>query len=306
MRIPIAPQIAAWYATRLCEFVNLPLSRNSWRSLFFEDAKDDAHERFRKAVQSQVGKRTFRALQKSHPEDALNVWRETVATKFSPARSKTFAAVQEQQKESREFLQKIPAAAEKVKEAESVLPLLTFGAIWQEQTQRQKISVAPVFGNFGENHFLDIGGDDLRSELHLLHAVALGARIGQCACPCRRFFVAKRRGEKLYYSPQCAEGITAAKRVKEYRERRTKWEGGKKVLIALLADISAIERKQKPQRPRSEREVLGEGEKALKKAQAAFVAAFPLKKGQGYEEGKAVLAGAERQILRLRKKVKGY
>lgn len=316
MRIPIAPQFVVWYATRFCEFVNLELDPRSWRSLFFEDAKDNTYKkRFKKAVESQTRK-IPRSLLKSFPSVA-QVQKEVV-DRFTPPRSKTFAAVQGLQEEMRKFLQEAPAAIHKrlraLREAKPEEPLCQKSSqLFQSlDSLTQKISsfpisVAPNFGIWGGEYSLSLECPDLRSELYLLCNLALDSRIGQCARPsCGRFFVARRRGKKLYCSPECAEGITAKERVRNYRERRAKWEEAKKLLNQLLADMDAIERKQKLQRPRSERELLAESGKALEKAQAAFVAAFPLKKGQSYEEGKAFLEDAEKKILRLRKRVKGY
>jgi hypothetical protein len=306
MRIPIAPQIAAWYATRLCEFANLNLSRG-WRSLFFDKTKDDTGQEFKKAMRGQIGKISRTRLQKLSLGEVIS---EVINNRFPPPCNKTFHAVQELQEEAKGFLRKTAADHEllrlhreaKLKESLLQMPSSSFQSL---PSQVLSLSISASRTSEGD-HSIDIKSNDLRSELHLLYALALDARIGRCACRCKRFFVVKRRGEKSYYSSKCAEKITAKERVRGYRERRAKWKKVKEVLSQLLADIDAIEQKQRLQRPRSERQVLEESEKALDKARTAFEKAYPRQEGQGYEEGKAFLTNAEKRVLKLRKRVRGY
>lgn len=127
----------------------------------------------------------------------------------------------------------------------------------------------------------------------------------QLCTVCSGFFYKVKR--QKYCSAECKQQALPAKdRVRKSRERRAKWEQSRGELELLLDDMDAIARKEKLQRPRSERQVLEEAEKALEKARTAFAAAFPRRKGQGYEEGKKFFADAEKKILRPRKRVKGY
>lgn len=110
------------------------------------------------------------------------------------------------------------------------------------------------------------------------------SRIG-CCQKCAKFFLAKtERADRKYCSQQCAQGITAAERTKATRVRRGAWESVQK-------DLEVAVKWQN-------REIL---EKALPKAKQAFAAAYPRHKGPGYEEGKALLAQAEKQVRRLRR-----
>jgi hypothetical protein len=133
-------------------------------------------------------------------------------------------------------------------------------------------------------------------------------RIGRCQnLKCQHFFLAKtERENRRYCSQRCAQAVSAPERVKASRERRATWEKRKASLRQLLTDTDAFARKQKLQRPRSERQILEEGEKVLRVAETAFAAAYPRQKGAGYKEGKALLARANEQVKRLRKQVKGY
>ena len=310
MILPVSPEIAYWYATRLCEFANLELRRDSWRSLFFSDAQDDAYERFKNAVKRQIQKAlpTLRRLRVSHMVG------ETLA-RFSSSPNKTFAAVRKLQEDIRASLENVPVAVQEVKKEAKFCPgrpesrvnlhlFQNLAFLWQKYSQF-KISVDLLFNERGEGS-LGINAPDLRSELYLLLALALGARIRKCDCPCGRFFVARTRAEKIYYSLQCAQRKTAPDRVRNYRERRAAWVKARENLDQLLADMDAIARKQKLQRPRSERQVLEETERSLEKATAAFIAAYPRKKGLGYEEGERFLAQVQEQVKRLQKKVRGY
>src|SRR5262249_18760314 len=110
MILPVSPEISYWYATRLCEFANLKLRRDSWRSLFFSDVQDDAYERFKNAIRCETKKalRTFLKLR------ASRLFGETLE-RFLPPSKKTFAAVQRLQKEIRDSLQKVSVAVQRVR-----------------------------------------------------------------------------------------------------------------------------------------------------------------------------------------------
>jgi hypothetical protein len=130
-------------------------------------------------------------------------------------------------------------------------------------------------------------------------------RLGRCQ-KCSRFLLAKTRRKTKYCSTRCGQSATAVDRVRKSRKRRTMWQKARESLQRILADMEAIEHKQKLQRPQSEGQVLAEAEKAQEKACIAFATAYPRQKGQGYEEGKRLLAQAKEHVKRLRKKVKGY
>jgi hypothetical protein len=152
------------------------------------------------------------------------------------------------------------------------------------------------------------GGDNISPFLltlgDLLAEIDLSKLTLCTSCYTNLFYKAKRQ---KYCSLECARKAHPSKdRVRKSRKCRVEWTKAKEVLAQPLADMDAIARKQKLQQPRSERQVLGEAEKALEKARVAFKAAFPLRKGQGYEEGEAFLAHAKKQVLKLRKRVKGY
>ena len=125
--------------------------------------------------------------------------------------------------------------------------------------------------------------NDLRTWIYFrlahLWSDGLFPRLGRCQHPkCRRFFLAKtERQDKRFCSQRCAQGVTAAERVKATRTRRAVWESIREDLL------SALKEKK-----------LGSLERRLKKAEQAFVAAYPRKKGPGYEEGEKLLAQAKR------------
>lgn len=124
-------------------------------------------------------------------------------------------------------------------------------------------------------------------------------------CRCGKFFL--RKGKQAYCCLKCTRKAHPSKdRVRKTREHRLKWEKTKEALRQILTDMHAIERKQKPKRPRSERQLLAEAEEALKITEAVFTKAYPRKKGQEYGEEKKWLAQASRQVKQLRKKVRGY
>lgn len=124
-------------------------------------------------------------------------------------------------------------------------------------------------------------------------------------CHCGTLFYKIKR--QKYCSKECTQEAHPSKeRTRKSRQLKAQWEKKKGNLSKLLADIDAIERKQKPQRPRTERQILEETEKAWEAADRAFTTAYPHRKGLGCKEGKALLANASEQVKRLRKKVRGY
>jgi hypothetical protein len=122
---------------------------------------------------------------------------------------------------------------------------------------------------------------------------------------CPRMFLQNRMQQ--YCSLACTRKAHPPRdRVRKTRERRTKWGKTKEALRQILTDQGAIERKQKPTRPWTERQLLAKAEEVLETAEADFKKAYPRKKGQEYEEEKKWLSEASKQVKRLRHKVKGY
>jgi len=137
--------------------------------------------------------------------------------------------------------------------------------------------------------------------LGCLWADGLLPRTGRCQNPkCQRFFLAKTdREDRRYCSQRCAQRVTAAERVKATRARRAAWTDARKNLERAVENMRTL-------RKITEKQALERGENALKKAESAFTAAYPRKKGPGYEEGEKLLAQAKEYVKRSRKKVKGY
>jgi len=145
---------------------------------------------------------------------------------------------------------------------------------------------------FGDEVYLHPAIKDLRIWAYFLlanlWADGLLQRIGLCKT-CKQFFLAKtEKKNRQYCSQRCAQRITAAERTKASRVRRATWDSIREDLKTALQN-----------------ENLRSVEKILRKAQEAFVAAYPRQKGPGYEEGKTLLTRAEKQVQRL-KKAKGH
>jgi hypothetical protein len=130
-------------------------------------------------------------------------------------------------------------------------------------------------------------------------------------CSCGNFFL--RKGKQNYCSPACTQKAhPATTRVYDHRDRVERWEKKKRTLELRLADMTAIEKKRRLERPRSARQVVEEAETALADAKKAFSDAYRRpaslsdEKKRQYAEGNQLLSQSIRHIKQLRKKVKGY
>jgi hypothetical protein len=146
--------------------------------------------------------------------------------------------------------------------------------------------------------------EDIRAlayyRLAKLWADGLLPRLRRCQNEkCRKFFLGKTKKENPYCSQRCAQSVTAPERVRASRARRAAWTDTRKNLERAVENMRTL-------RKTTESQALERGEGTLKKAEMAFTAAYPRKKGPGYGEGERLLARAKEQVKRLRKKVKGY
>jgi hypothetical protein len=139
--------------------------------------------------------------------------------------------------------------------------------------------------------------DDLRTWVYFrlakLWEDGLLPQLGRCE-RCEKFFLAKTRRKKgtVYCSQSCAQAKTAVVRTKATRARRAEWE-------SVRDDLERAMEQMRPTHQPVERKALDKGETILQKAARAFQDAYRRGEGPGYEEGKALLARARKQINRV-------